>query len=435
MFCYKCGRELKDGTKFCLACGTDLRIVSDYKDKNDDISQNNENVSGTKDNCKRIKLKPLLIIACVCFFSALVVITSLMIMKSESERRIQDKLSLAARYLSELDYDRAIAIYQSVIDIDAMREEAYLGIATAYVDKIDIQKAIDYLMEGYEMTESDVISKRLKELEEKLDKENTEELIPTIEPEPEGIGETNWRGGDWTNRDDILPSMNDEEYIVFGAYEQDGDESNGPEPIEWVVLDKNEKGTLLTSRYVLDAQAYHSEFVDVTWENCTLRRWLNTIFLNRAFTGAEQEKISITNVTNSDNPYYKIEGGNDTQDMIFCLSMDEIVTYYDFNIWYDNYRYGFSMDLIIPPTEYAKKQGRSSYIMTERDYTGSFSSYGYTSDCIGREGALWWLRTPGISSKYVCYTLANGAATYGFFSGCLIDSEDGGVRPALYIEQ
>lgn len=88
-------------------------------------------------------------------------------------------------------------------------------------------------------------------------------------------------------RDDILPYEQDG-YIIFGVYEQDGDLTNGPEPIEWEVLGTDSNGTLLVSRYILDCQPYNTEYVDVTWETCSLRAWLNDDFLNTAFTPFEQ---------------------------------------------------------------------------------------------------------------------------------------------------
>lgn len=74
------------------------------------------------------------------------------------------------------------------------------------------------------------------------------------------------------------------EYVTFGSYEQDADFDNGPEPIEWMVLDHQDGRTLLLAKYGLDASWYHVESADdVTWENCKLRSWLNTDFYNTAF--------------------------------------------------------------------------------------------------------------------------------------------------------
>ena len=48
--------------------------------------------------------------------------------------------------------------------------------------------------------------------------------------------------------------------IVFGAYEQDDDESNGKEPIEWLVLEKKNNRLLVISRYALDCKRYNESF-------------------------------------------------------------------------------------------------------------------------------------------------------------------------------
>ena len=75
--------------------------------------------------------------------------------------------------------------------------------------------------------------------------------------------------------------------IYFGNYEQDGNEANGAESIEWLVLDQVDNRILVTSKYVLDCQAYHTESTAVTWEDCTLRAWLNGDFFNHAFSEEE----------------------------------------------------------------------------------------------------------------------------------------------------
>ncbi|MCR4584939.1 MAG: DUF6273 domain-containing protein [Lachnospiraceae bacterium] len=229
------------------------------------------------------------------------------------------------------------------------------------------------------------------------------------EPELPWTGEVNLRGVDWTDRDDILPHMNEEGYIIFGAYEQDWDsEKVGPDPIEWEVLGSDENGTLLVSRYVLDAKPYNTEMKAVTWENCSLRSWLNNEFMNKAFTEREQARINNTKLKNEDNPYFEYEGGNDTSDRVFLLSLDEVEAYYEFDGRLEASSY--SMDLIIYPTRYAQKQGVERETMKQSDITDSNNSsdvvgglqiVGYTMDCVGEMGAYWWLRTPGNGSDSV----------------------------------
>ncbi len=386
-----------------------------------------------------------LVIAIAAVAVLLIAVGILIFVMSDSPaKKYEEQLKLAERYLDELDYDKAIAAYRAAIDIDPKAEDAYLGLAEAYVEKGELQAAVDILKEGLEITESVAMEERLAELERQLAEQKAQEqaklATPTPTPEAAGKGEANWRGGDWTNRDDILPHKNEEGYIVFGAYEQDGDESNGPEPIEWEVLEENGNGTFLVSRYVLDCRPYSTEQTDVTWESCTLRGWLNNEFLNHAFTQTEQGLINTTNVANPDHPNYGTPGGNSTSDRIFLLSADEVISHYSFNSWYEEDQSGYSQELIIPPTAYAKQQGVYSYVIDEDYYNGTdYDSWGglvyenYSRDCIGRECAWWWLRSPGYGSSDACGVGASGAA--GWRGSNYVYRDDGGLRPALYIEQ
>ena len=109
--------------------------------------------------------------------------------------------------------------------------------------------------------------------------------------------------------------------VTFGRYEQDGDKENGPEEIEWVVLDVQDGKALLLSKYGLEAKPYNTEYTDVTWETCTLRAWLNSDFLNKAFSAEEQSAILTTTVDNSSSQGYNDLNsidGNNTRDKISC---------------------------------------------------------------------------------------------------------------------
>ena len=114
--------------------------------------------------------------------------------------------------------------------------------------------------------------------------------------------------------------------ITFGTYEK--------EDIEWIVLEKEENKALLISRYVLARLPYNDSkrSVDVTWETCSLRKWLNEIFLKNAFTDAEQESIQLTTITADKNPDYATNPGNNTMDKVFLLSIAEAEKYFTTNI-------------------------------------------------------------------------------------------------------
>ena len=60
------------------------------------------------------------------------------------------------------------------------------------------------------------------------------------------------------------------------------------EPIVWRVLKYENRELLLLSERCLDCQDYHDEPRVVYWEETFIRKWLNGVFLNAAFTAEEQ---------------------------------------------------------------------------------------------------------------------------------------------------
>ncbi len=199
--------------------------------------------------------------------------------------------------------------------------------------------------------------------------------------------------------------------IVFGNYEQDGNLFNGSEPVEWEILVENDDSFLIISRFILACQPYYKESDwDGTWENSSLRNWMNKDFYSSAFSTADQSRILISNISNPDNPYSGIEGGNDTNDKVFCLSVEEISEYYSFESWTDEKNnWGYSSNLVTEVTPYAKKGGV------------------YESG-----GGTWWLRSPGERWSW-CTVGADGKTGWRHFNGDHFG--DIGVRPALWIKK
>lgn len=96
---------------------------------------------------------------------------------------------------------------------------------------------------------------------------------------------------------------------------------------KWRILDIQGNQALLLKDLALPGMAYNTNGGDITWEQSTLRNWLNSEFLNENFTQAEKDNIILTTVKNPDNPKYGTDGGNDTQDYIYLFSIDEIEQY------------------------------------------------------------------------------------------------------------
>ncbi len=231
-----------------------------------------------------------------------------------------------------------------------------------------------------------------------------------------------------------LFSETDDGYLLFGSYEQDGDTSNGAEPIEWIVLEENGDEKLLVSRYILDSMVYNKEDAPTTWETSALREWINTEFFNSAFNEAEQERVLTSHVTNADNAYFGVSGGNDTDDKVYILDAGEIKKYFNYNYYRDEGMYGFGMDLITEATKYARSRGSDNY-SPDGDLFFIYETYGYTSDFLNMSGTIWWERTPGYSPY-----AANVVWDDGFFGDGGNEDHDSfevtascGVRPVIRV--
>lgn len=94
-------------------------------------------------------------------------------------------------------------------------------------------------------------------------------------------------------------SIDDMETVKFGSYPQSDACGNTKEPIEWIVLDRQEDKSLLLSKYILDCKCYYVERNDATWEKSLLREWLNNEFYIHAFDNNQKNKIQITHLINS----------------------------------------------------------------------------------------------------------------------------------------
>ena len=179
------------------------------------------------------------------------------------------------------------------------------------------------------------------------------------------------------------------ESVFFGSYEQ----GNGVAPVEWLVLEKDGESCLLISRYALDVLPYHGEKEAVTWEDCSLRAWLNKEFLNAAFNNEEQASILLSEVDNSvGNKIFETDGGSNTKDRVYLLSREELETYF--------------------PTEGerlcdATVKARSSALL------------GYST---------WWLRSPGYKQTVAVYVSNRGVLMDGD-----VDRGYTAVRPVIRV--
>lgn len=165
---------------------------------------------------------------------------------------------------------------------------------------------------------------------------------------------------------------------------------------QWIILEKTGNKILVISKYCLDRQPYNTTVDDVTWETCSLRQWLNSTYLNEAFSEAEQAKIASTTISTPSNMDWT--GQVDTTDKVFLLSIDEAEKYFE--------------------TDNARRAEATAYVIENGpDYTQSTWN--------------WWLRSPGQYEDFAMYVSSAGTIDE---RGSYVDmSIYFTVRPAMWI--
>lgn len=174
---------------------------------------------------------------------------------------------------------------------------------------------------------------------------------------------------------------------------------------EWRVLHVENDTTLLLSEEVVMRCAYNGDYEDVTWADSSVRQYLNHEFYDQ-FSPEEKGLIAETGLVNSNNPWLDTNGGRETTDRIFLLSLEDVVTYF-----------GDSGQL-------QDKNPNSKYWINDQ----------YNPERVARdetgEACWWWLRSPGIRSRGAAYVNVGGSIN---LAGHYVNNGHGAVRPALYL--
>ena len=177
--------------------------------------------------------------------------------------------------------------------------------------------------------------------------------------------------------------------FYFGSYKE--------EALLWKVLEKEDNDVLIMSFYGIDSMAYHSSYETINYAKSEIRAFLNDSFYGQAFSDEEKERILKTSICNEANPSYGTDGGEDTEDFIYLLSIDE------------------SEKLL---TEEAGRIRPGSLAM----------EHGAAAD---RDGfGFWWLRSPGFDGNYAAYMTSEGKC---FSGGRRVDEAGGMLCPVMQI--
>ena len=191
--------------------------------------------------------------------------------------------------------------------------------------------------------------------------------------------------------DDYSAVKEEHKTVEFGYY--------GSEKIQWLIIDEKDGYQLLLARTVLDGKPFNEEPGDTTWETCSLRKWLNNEFYKVAFNADEQARIKTTTVTTGKNPEYGTPGGNPTEDKVFLLSLEEVLT-----------TYNVGGDMSAYPSVYAVQNG--------------VQMNGYNL-------APWWLRSPGKDGEHMQCILSQ---SLGSEEAITYANKNYGVRPAIWVK-
>lgn len=189
--------------------------------------------------------------------------------------------------------------------------------------------------------------------------------------------------------------------ILLGKYEQNNNLADGSEEIKWIVLEKKDNKILVVSKYGLDCQPYHNDREGASWEACSIKKWLNSVFFNVAFSESEAEMISKVLISEEEKLEYDTQP--EEENKLFLLSIEEINKY-------------LGDKSVCLPTKYSLSKG--VYILDDITVNGE-------------KACCWWLRSS---------TENQSGDTNAFaFDDALIHDigayvENIAVRPAMWIE-
>ena len=199
---------------------------------------------------------------------------------------------------------------------------------------------------------------------------------------------------------------------------------------DWRVLDVQGNQALIITDRVIGHRWFHHSHEAVTWETSDIRQWLNGEFF-ASFSLVNQARIVETYVVNHDNPWCfadghsghtNTQGGNNTVDRIFLLSIDEVLRYFG------------DSGLVA--------RGATMGEIARADDIGRWFASGMSDEynenrvAMDLEGltSFWWLRSPGRNPNYAARVRHGGDISiigYPTFREGIVSRQ--GIRPALWL--
>ena len=180
------------------------------------------------------------------------------------------------------------------------------------------------------------------------------------------------------------------EAITLGTYKG--------ERMAWRIAEIVGDKAFVIADKAIASKPYNDEQQATTWEECTLRAWLNGEFLAEAFSEAELSRILPTDIVNRDSRAFDVRGGADTRDAIFILDPLEAERYFESD--------------------------------KKRACAPSAAAIDEGVDVSDANTCSWWLRMPGSMDFLAAFVFAKGSLCE---RGNAVDAPGYGVRPAMWI--
>ena len=186
-------------------------------------------------------------------------------------------------------------------------------------------------------------------------------------------------------------------------------------PIKWRVLSVSGEKALLLADRMPDSHPFNDSAEDVSWSGSRLREWLNTAFLQRAFSPAEQEAIEETTVENAPNHYFGTSCGPDTKDRVFILAEADVFS--------SDKAVAYGFDPSDGKTDPARRFHATLYAKCRGAWWSPVEGY--------RGNSFWLMRTSGYTPGNITYICD---FCYIYNQGTLVTCDDAAILPAITID-
>ncbi len=360
-------KDSNEQTLFCQSRISELKAIAEKERQEQEEKERLEKLKEQQEKEKKAKKEKMI-------FGIIATILSIVLIYCCVNQFIiipNNKYEEACALLNNGQYDDAYLILEEIGKLDKIKESKYSR-ALDLIETNDYETAYNLLIELG----------------------NYKDSVDIIEKCNIGIyGADVW---------DKIKNVHVGDTYIFGTYEQDNNLSNGSEEIEWQVLAKEGTRIFVISKYAIDCKPYNTTYANITWEESSLREWLNNGFIEAAFSKEEQAMIPMVTVSPDEkyDSYGKLNSG--TQEKVFLLSKQEAWDYFDSN---DERK--------CQPTDYAISNGARKH------------------DNIN---CNWWLRSRGYAQNYASVVNFHGEIPN---VGSRVKPEEFyevSIRPVLWIE-